>query len=88
MPLQRELVGWLVMQKEDRTGRVVIEVYKQECSIYLMRDGSEPRLVNAGRAMRWSDEPVRFWSCKASTVWDDLEICEGMFYPPTLGYPA
>ena len=37
MPLKRELAGWLVMQKEDRAGRVIIEVYKQEGSISLMR---------------------------------------------------
>lgn len=84
----RSLIGWLVMQKEDMTGRVIIAVYEQANTIYLVRNDSALQGVNAGRAMRWSDEPVGFWSCTATMTWNDLEIHEETFYPLALGYPS
>jgi hypothetical protein len=83
----REFVGWLIMQKEDRSGRVVIEVHKQDNLIYLNRQDREPHSVRVGRALRLCDQPASFWSCRAAIVWNDLEIEKGFFRPLSLGYP-
>ena len=76
---KKELVGWLLMQKADGSGKVQITVHKKSASVYLHRHLSGyDHLVHPA---------AKGWIPEAATVWNDLTVKGSKFRSILEGLP-
>ncbi len=76
---KKELVGWLLMQKADGSGKVQITVHKKGASVYLHRHLSGyDHLVHPA---------AKGWIPEAATVWNDLTVKGSKFRSILEGLP-
>jgi hypothetical protein len=78
---RKELIGWLEMPKADKSGTVLISVYRQRGLVLLQRfDHFFYEHPVHPAAKGWTDE--------AATVWHDLQMEGSRFRSITEGLPS
>ncbi len=80
---KKELVGWLLMQKADGSGKVQITVHKKGTSVYLHRHLSG-YLTGYDHLVR---PAAKGWIPEAAIVWNDLTVVGSKFRSVVKGPP-